>query len=41
VKYSLSYGVLGYDPVEACFIDELLARADDLMYKEKRRKQKT
>ena len=37
---SLSYGFLCYDPGEPCSIDELLARVDNLMYEEKRRKQR-
>jgi diguanylate cyclase (GGDEF)-like protein/PAS domain S-box-containing protein len=37
-KLSLSTGVASYNPDAACLIDELIARADKLMYEEKQRK---
>lgn len=37
---SLSVGITRYGPESRCSIDELLARADGLMYEEKRRKRK-
>jgi diguanylate cyclase (GGDEF)-like protein/PAS domain S-box-containing protein len=39
-KLSLSVGVAGYDPENPCSIDELLTRADRLMYEQKQRNQK-
>lgn len=36
---SVSMGIASYDPEHPCSIDELLVRADKLMYEEKRRKQ--
>ena len=39
-KLSLSMGLVRYDPVNPCNIDELLASADKLMYEQKRDKQK-
>ena len=39
-KLSLSLGLVRYDPVNPCNIDELLASADKLMYEQKRSKQK-
>jgi diguanylate cyclase (GGDEF)-like protein/putative nucleotidyltransferase with HDIG domain/PAS domain S-box-containing protein len=35
-KLSLSMGITRYDPESPCSIDELLARADSLMYEQKR-----
>lgn len=35
---SVSVGVAGYDPERPCLINELLERADKMMYQEKRRK---
>lgn len=35
-RLSLSVGVVRYDPQEPCSIDELLARADRAMYKQKK-----
>ena len=35
---SISIGVTHFDPDEACTIEELMARADSVMYEEKRRK---
>jgi diguanylate cyclase (GGDEF)-like protein/PAS domain S-box-containing protein len=37
-QLSVSIGVSHYDPVHPCTIDELLVRADKIMYEEKRRK---
>jgi two-component system cell cycle response regulator len=37
-QLSLSVGITRYDPDSPCTIDELLARADGLMYEEKRRR---
>jgi len=37
-RLSLSVGVIDYDPHAPCSIEELLARADSLMYEEKKRK---
>jgi PleD family two-component response regulator len=34
-KLSLSMGIARYDPEHPCSIDELLARADRLMYEQK------
>jgi diguanylate cyclase (GGDEF)-like protein/PAS domain S-box-containing protein len=39
-KLSLSVGVAHFDPENPCSLDELMARADDLMYKEKRTKRR-
>jgi diguanylate cyclase (GGDEF)-like protein/PAS domain S-box-containing protein len=36
---SISIGVAHYDPDEACTIEELMGRADRVMYEEKRKKQ--
>lgn len=36
---SMSTGVKQYDPASPCTLDELISRADRLMYREKRRKQ--
>ncbi|MFN2398605.1 MAG: diguanylate cyclase [Gemmatimonadaceae bacterium] len=41
VPLSFSMGVAYYDPENPCTIEELLARADTLMYNEKRAKQQT
>lgn len=38
-KLSLSLGIAHYDPDQPCSIDELLARADRMMYEQKRHKQ--
>jgi diguanylate cyclase (GGDEF)-like protein len=38
---SVSMGIASYDPEHPCSIDELLVRADKLMYEEKRLKQNT
>lgn len=38
---SVSMGIASYDPEYPCSIDELLVRADKLMYEEKRLKQNT
>ena len=38
-KLSLSIGLVQYNPENPCSVDELIARADALMYEEKRRKQ--
>jgi diguanylate cyclase (GGDEF)-like protein/PAS domain S-box-containing protein len=38
---SISMGIASYDPEYPCSIDELLVRADKLMYEEKRQKQNT
>jgi len=35
---SVSMGIASYDPEHPCSIDELLVRADKLMYEEKRLK---
>ena len=40
-KLSLSVGVARYDPEHPCSIDELLARADRLMYEQKEDSQKS
>lgn len=37
-KLSLSVGVASYDPEQPCSIEELMARADELMYEQKRGK---
>ena len=39
-SYTLSFsvGVAQYDPGEPCSIDDLLSRADALMYEQKKRK---
>ncbi|UCD85198.1 MAG: GGDEF domain-containing response regulator [Deltaproteobacteria bacterium] len=39
-KLSLSIGIAQYDPKNPCSIEDLLARADRLMYEQKRSKQK-
>lgn len=39
-KLSISIGISRYDPAHPCSIDELLVRADKLMYEQKRLKQK-
>jgi len=39
-QLSLSVGITRYDPESPCSIDALLARADGLMYEEKKRKRK-
>jgi diguanylate cyclase (GGDEF)-like protein/PAS domain S-box-containing protein len=39
-QLSLSVGITRYDPESPCTIDELLARADEAMYEEKKRKRK-
>jgi GGDEF domain-containing protein len=36
-ELSLSVGIAGYDPEAPVPLDELLARADGLMYEDKRR----
>jgi diguanylate cyclase (GGDEF)-like protein len=36
---SLSTGTIQYDPVDPCTLDELVSRADRLMYREKKSKQ--
>ena len=38
---SVSTGISSYNPAQPCSINELLMKADGLMYEEKRRKQKT
>jgi len=38
---SVSTGVSCYNPTQPCSVNELLTKADSLMYEEKRRKQKT
>lgn len=38
---SVSIGISCYSPTKACSVNELLTKADSLMYEEKRRKQKT
>lgn len=38
-ELSLSVGIAGYNPGDPCSLDELLARADALMYRDKRHKQ--
>jgi GGDEF domain-containing protein len=38
IQLSVSMGVSHYDPEFPCTIDELLVRADKIMYEEKRRK---
>jgi diguanylate cyclase (GGDEF)-like protein/PAS domain S-box-containing protein len=38
-KLSLSTGIVSYNPEQPCSIDDLLARADKMMYTEKRGKQ--
>ena len=35
---SLSMGFISYEPAHSCSIQELLCMADELMYKEKKRK---
>ena len=37
-QLSVSMGVSHYDPLHPCTIDELLVRADKIMYEEKRSK---
>jgi len=37
-KLTLSVGIAGYNPENPCSIDELLDRADKLMYEQKRKK---
>lgn len=39
-KLSLSIGISYYDPADPIFIDELMSKADSLMYEHKRAKQK-
>jgi diguanylate cyclase (GGDEF)-like protein len=39
-KLSLSFGIAYYDPENPCSIDELLVQGDQLMYEQKRHKQK-
>ncbi len=39
-QLSLSVGIAHYDPASPCTIDELLVRADAMMYEEKKRKVK-
>jgi diguanylate cyclase (GGDEF)-like protein len=39
--FSISIGVSSYDPAHPCTIEELLQRADQLMYEEKRFKNQT
>jgi PleD family two-component response regulator len=39
-KLAISVGVTRYDPKNPCSVDELLARADTLMYERKRGRQK-
>jgi len=39
-KLSLSMGIARYDPEHPCSIDDLLARADRLMYEQKQVNQK-
>ncbi|MGE5238480.1 MAG: diguanylate cyclase domain-containing protein [Chloroflexota bacterium] len=38
-KRSISYGIAFYDPESPCSIEELMSRADRLMYQQKRQKQ--
>jgi len=40
-KLSLSVGISHYDPESPCSLDELLTRADSLMYEQKRSKQRS
>lgn len=40
-ELSISLGVSYYDPESPCSIDELLARADDLLYEEKKQRRKS
>jgi two-component system cell cycle response regulator len=40
-KLSISVGISVYDPKSSCSIDELIARADVLMYEQKRNKHKS
>ncbi len=40
-KLSISMGCSYYDPENACSIDELIARADKLMYEQKQKKKLT
>jgi diguanylate cyclase (GGDEF)-like protein len=40
LKLSISMGTATYDPRSSCLIDELLGRADQSMYEQKRMKQK-
>ncbi len=37
-ELSLSVGAMQYDPQTPCSIDELMSKADDAMYEEKRAK---
>jgi diguanylate cyclase (GGDEF)-like protein/PAS domain S-box-containing protein len=39
-ELSLSMGITRYNPKESCSIDELVSRADKLMYEEKKQKQR-
>lgn len=40
-RLSVSIGTSHYDPLQPCTVDELLERADKIMYEEKRRKSRT